>query len=153
MRKIGLLCFTLSAAATSGSAATASNLYSASISEHCICVQGAKNRLDLQVVGDDLLADLQGEKGLIEGEGNSIRQAHATNSDDALALCHRELARYGRVGSHNFFADHAGRRLSPRACISSTNPLSSVSSCVSFGAATNVPLPRRISTRPRLTRF
>jgi hypothetical protein len=29
----------------------------------------------------------------------------------------------------------------------------SVSSCVIFGAATNVPLPRRISTRPRLTRF
>src|SRR6266403_4125484 len=46
-----------------------------------------KDRLDLQVVGDDFLAYLQGEEGLIEGERNTIRQAHATNSDDALASC------------------------------------------------------------------
>jgi len=53
-----------------------------------------KDRLDFQVVGDDFLADLQREIGLIEGEGNTIRQAHATNSDDALALCQRELTRH-----------------------------------------------------------
>jgi hypothetical protein len=46
-----------------------------------------KDRLDFQVVGDDFLADLQREVGRIEGEGNTIRQAHAMNSDDALALC------------------------------------------------------------------
>src|SRR6266481_2293755 len=40
-----------------------------------------KDRVDFQVVGNDFLADLQGEVGLIEGEGNTIRQAHATNSD------------------------------------------------------------------------
>src|SRR5712671_2278403 len=32
-----------------------------------------KDRLDLLVVGDDFLADLQREVGLIEGEGNTIR--------------------------------------------------------------------------------
>src|SRR5882724_2789919 len=73
-----------------------------------------KDRLDLQVVGDDFLAYLQGEEGLIEGEGDTIRQAHATNSDDALALCQCELSRHGRIGSHNFFTNHAGRRLAAK---------------------------------------
>jgi hypothetical protein len=65
-------------------------------------------------VGDDLLADLQGEEGLIEGEGNAVGQTHATDSDDALALGQRELTRYGRVGCHNFFTDHAGRRFAAK---------------------------------------
>src|SRR5258707_4844817 len=73
-----------------------------------------KDRLDLQVVGDDFLADLQREEGLIEGEWNAIRQAHATNSDDALALCQCELSRHGRIGSHNLFTNHAGRGLAAK---------------------------------------
>src|SRR5258708_20998646 len=73
-----------------------------------------KDRLDLQVVGDDFLADLQREEGLIEGEGNTIRQAHATNSDDALALGQCELTRHGRIGRHNFFTNHAGRGLAAK---------------------------------------
>src|SRR5215469_5605686 len=73
-----------------------------------------KNRLNFQVVGDDLLPDIQGEEGLIEGEGNTIRQAYATNSDDALALCKRELARHRRIGSHNFFTKYAGRWLAAK---------------------------------------
>src|SRR5215469_4911997 len=73
-----------------------------------------KDRFGLQVVGDDFLADLQGQEGLIEGEGNTIRHAYATNSDDALALCQRELTRYRRVGSHNFFANQARRRLAAK---------------------------------------
>src|SRR5215469_10229395 len=68
-----------------------------------------KDRFGLQVVGDDFLADLQGEEGLIEGEGNTIRHAHPTNSDDALALRQCELTRHGRIGSHKLFANHAGR--------------------------------------------
>src|SRR6266446_5073959 len=73
-----------------------------------------KDRLDLQVVGDDFLTDLQGEKGLIEGEGNTIGQAHTTNSHDALALCQCELTGHGRIGSHNFFTNHARRRLAAK---------------------------------------
>src|SRR6267378_5518484 len=73
-----------------------------------------KDRLDLQVVGDDFLAYLQGEEGLIEGEGDTIRQAHATNSDDTLALCQCELSRHGRIGSHNLFTNHAGRGLAAK---------------------------------------
>ena len=73
-----------------------------------------KDRVNFQVVGDDFLADFQREVGLIEGEGNTIRQAHAMNSDDALALCQRELTRHGCVGSHNCLANHAGRRLAAK---------------------------------------
>src|SRR6266403_635585 len=73
-----------------------------------------KDRLDLQVVGDDFLAYLQGEEGLIEGEGDTIRQAHATNSDDTLALWQCELSRHGRIGSHSFFTNHAGRGLAAK---------------------------------------
>src|SRR5258707_1753056 len=70
-----------------------------------------KDGLDFQVVGDDFLADLQREVGLIEGEGNTIRQAHATNSDDALALCQSELTRHGCIGRENLLSNHPGRRL------------------------------------------
>src|SRR5258705_12023256 len=56
-----------------------------------------KNRLDLQVVGDDFLAYLQGEEGLIEGERNTIHQAHATNSDDTLASSKCETTRHVRI--------------------------------------------------------
>src|SRR6266852_1730169 len=73
-----------------------------------------KNRLDLQVVGDDFLAYLQGEEGFIEGERDTIRQAHATNSDDALASCQCESTRYGRIGSHGFFTNHTRRRLAAK---------------------------------------
>ena len=41
----------------------------------------------------------------------------------------------------------------PIACMSSTKPVSSVSSCVIFGWVTKVPLPLRTSTRPRSTKF
>jgi hypothetical protein len=73
-----------------------------------------KDRLDLQVVGDDFLADLQREEGLIEGKGNTIREAHTTNSDHALAYRQCELTRHGRIGSHHFFTNHAGRRLAAK---------------------------------------
>jgi hypothetical protein len=61
MRKIGLRGFTCSALATSFSAATASNVYSASISgTSYLRSKERKNGLDLQIVGDDLLPDLKG---------------------------------------------------------------------------------------------
>ena len=41
----------------------------------------------------------------------------------------------------------------PKACMSSTKPVSSVSSCVIFGWVTNVPLPLLTSTRPRSIKF
>src|SRR5258708_20943702 len=69
-----------------------------------------KNRLDLQVVGDDFLAYLQGEEGLIEGERNTTRQAHPTNSDDALASCHAESTRHGRIRSPALFTHHSALR-------------------------------------------
>src|ERR1700758_1624090 len=74
-----------------------------------LAFQERKNGLDLQIVGDDLLADLQGQVGLIEGEGNAVCQAHATNSDDALASGQRKLACHGRVGSDNFLTNYTGR--------------------------------------------
>jgi hypothetical protein len=88
IRKIGLPCFTRSATSTSTSAATASNLYSASIKR----MSYLRSRSEMigstfKVVGDDLPANLQGKLGLIEGDGDAIRQTHATNSDDAPALC------------------------------------------------------------------
>lgn len=43
---------------------------------------------------------------------------------------------HSRSGNHNPFSDHARRRrLRPSECISSTNPLRSVNSCVILGAA------------------
>ena len=87
MRKIGLPCFTRSAAATSASAATASNLYSASIKgTSYLRSRSEKDRVDLQIVGDDLLADFQGKVSLIEGDGDAIGEAQTTDSGDALAL-------------------------------------------------------------------
>src|SRR5215471_4646432 len=68
-----------------------------------------KNRLNLQIVGDDFLADLQGEKGFIKGEGNTICQAYTTNSHNAFALCQGELTRHRRIGSHSFFTNDARR--------------------------------------------
>jgi len=65
-------------------------LYSASISGKSYLER--KYGLDLQIVGDDLLADLQGQVSLVEVEGKAACQAHATNSDDALASCQRKLA-------------------------------------------------------------
>src|SRR5215472_16939637 len=42
---------------------------------------------------------------------NTIRQAHAADSDNALAPCQCQLSRHVPIGRHNFSAQHAGRRL------------------------------------------
>ena len=70
-----------------------------------------KDRLDLQVVGDDFFADRQGKVGVIEGDGNSISQTQATDSYDALTLCQRELSKHGRIGGHNLSAKYSSGRL------------------------------------------
>jgi len=62
--------------------------------------QQRKDRLDLQVVGDDFLADLQRKVSHIEGERNTISQPHATNSHDALAPSHRDADAHN-VEVHN----------------------------------------------------
>src|SRR5215469_16669624 len=69
-----------------------------------------KDGLDFQVIGDDFLAYLQREEGLIEREGDAIRQAYTADSDNALASCQCQLSRHGRIGRNNFSPQHAGRR-------------------------------------------
>src|SRR5215470_12034836 len=70
--------------------------------------QERKNGFDFQIVGDDLLANFQGQVSLVEGQGNAVCQAHAANSNDALAPRQGKLSRHSRVGGGNFLTDYAG---------------------------------------------
>src|SRR5215472_12646111 len=67
-----------------------------------------KDGLHFQVIGDDFLAYLQREEGLIEREGDAVSQAHSADSDNALAPCQCQLSRHRGIGRHNFSTQHAG---------------------------------------------
>jgi hypothetical protein len=72
MRKIGLRGVAFSALATSFTAATASNFVLRFDQRNVVfAFKERKNGLDLQIVGDDLLPDLQGQVDLVEGEGKT----------------------------------------------------------------------------------
>jgi len=127
--KIGLASLDFSAAATSVSAGTASNLYSASISGHRICVRAKKDRLDLQVVVM-IFCYLQGEEVSSKESGIPSAQAHARILTTRSPLVSASRLRHGRTGSHDFFTNHACRSVYGQERDILPNPLNSTRFCV-----------------------
>ena len=153
MRKIGLPCFTRNAEATSLSAATASNLYSASISGTSYLRSRSEkigSRLRLLVM---IFLPISRGRYVSSKEGERHPPGVRDESYDALAPCERKLIRHGRTGGNNFLTDHTSGWLAAKRVHIFDKSAQFRKVLRDLWSGDEGPLPRRISTRPRLTRF
>jgi hypothetical protein len=131
MRKIGLRCLTFSAAVTSGSAAAASNLYSASISgTSYLRSRSEKIGSTFKLLVMIFLPISNGRK--VSSKERGIPSARRTR---------RILTPRPPLGQGELARQRSHRQLQ-FACQTARLILNSARFCVILGAATSVPLPR-----------
>jgi hypothetical protein len=99
------------------------------------------DRMSGSVVADDLLSNVQRQVGLVEGHRDRVGETHPLNSHHARSLLIPRWRATISLAATTPLLTTRAEALRPWISMSSTNPVSFVSSCETFGASTNVPRP------------